>query len=284
MKKIMILALSSLITIVGYSQPPLTSLDQNFNSTCFTYGPSYPVMWYTEWNLSILGGWNCSPTDGRNGTGGMECTGYYNSANHMDTAYLISPQLDISGYTGNVYIQYDTKTTDTTTSFLAFMPFRDSTYNPSDTSALPATPALGLPDVSGWVTHQTDITAFKGAPFYFAFRYTSNPFYAPIWYLDNVLLTGTPLSSSEINRSVIPLTVVGNSGPDQIRISYSIVESGTYCLSVYDMMGRTVSYENIFANAGRSGYTISGLQLHSGMYFVKMSNGNVYGTAKTMIW
>ncbi len=286
MKEIKIFILLAFITFSAHAQ--LTSLNEDFNGTfCPTQGQYYPNGWTEQNSIANTDSlaWHCTPTNGEFGTGGMFCTGYYVGLNHKDTAFFITPKLDIHNYVGNVYIQFDTKTDQNINSLstLGFMPY-DSVLNsaaPSDS----ANPPLALADVAGWVTHQVDVSSFKGSPFYFAFRYTSSNTIANTWYLDNVLLTGTPLDVTKVNRekTYLPLTVLGNSSPSSIILSYNAKENGLYDIAVYDMMGREVHKETIIAHAGPATYMINDLNLHNGMYLIRMGNAHFYGTAKTIV-
>lgn len=287
MKEIKIFILIAFTAFSAQAQI-FTSLNQNFNSSfCPGEGKNnYPGSWQEQNFLPLADSlaWHCTPANGENGTGGMYCSGFYNSANHSDTAYLITPQLDIQSYSGNVYMQFDTKTDNFNSgALLGFMPSHDSILNNADTMLPPSNP-LSAADQAGWVTHQVDITYYKSfSTFYFAFRYTSTIPIESIWYLDNVLITGTPLDVSNVSKGTIPITIIGWSTPDQIKISYKTSENGIYDLSIYDLLGREVYKQSLNVQSSNSNYTIAGLNLHNGMYILKISNGTTYGIAKTII-
>ncbi len=287
MKEIKILILLAFTAFSAHAQ--FTSLNENFNSSfCLGQGMNnYPGNWQEQNFLSLADSlaWHCTPTNGENGTGGMYCSDFYNSTVHPDTAYLITPPLDIQGYTGNVYMQFDTKTNNFNSgALLGFMVSNDSVLNNADSTVPPSNP-LSAADQVGWVTHQVDITYYKSfTTFYFAFRYsTSTMPLASIWYLDNVLITGTPLDVSNVSKGMIPITVIGWSTPDQIKISYKTSENGIYDLTIYDLLGREVYKQSLNVQSNNSNYTITGLNLHSGMYILKIGNGTTYGVAKTII-
>ena len=100
-----------LLACVTTTFAQVTSLNENFDVSCATTGANYPLGW-SEINtvapLSALA-WTCAPLDGRWGTGGIECNSYYSGVNYKDTAWLFTPQLDLSGYTGNIYLRFDSK-------------------------------------------------------------------------------------------------------------------------------------------------------------------------------
>jgi hypothetical protein len=91
------------------------------------------------------------------------------------------------------------------------------------------------------------------------------------------------LGVNNVAKKTLPLTIIGNSTSSQITFSYKTALQGTYNIAVYDMTGRKVYEEDINTLQGTTTYTISGLNLHSGMYLLKMGNGVVYGTTKTII-
>jgi len=289
MKKIILLPIL-IVSFLNVHAQFLSTLNENFNTTC-PNGWHRPndQLWYeispmTPAPSSAIR-WNCSSTDGRNGTGGIECTGYYNSVNNLDTDYLMTPSLDLHNYTGSIYIQFDTKTTifNSSGSIAIYKATDSGAVN--KTSVTP-TPLFTNGDASDWVTHQVDLTPYKSqVPLYIAFRYTSTTAFSSIWYLDNVLLTTTPLNIPVIShdKTLMPLTVLGNSSSETIILSFNVKEEGPYKLAVYDMIGREVYKQTINTQNGPSTYAISGLNLHSGMYFIKMGNGNYYGTTKTVV-
>ena len=235
------------------------------------------------------GAWQCAPLEGRSGTPGILCDGVWSSSYHLDTSYLISPALNLSGYSGNIYVRFDTKTTrihlgarlfllaSTDTAF-------DSTVAPVFDLTQSLTPVFSNADSSDWVTHYADLTKYKAdIPLYLAFRYVSSTTEGSIWYLDNVFTTTFPAKVPGITKSTLPLSVIGKSTSSEITLSYTTDAPGAYHLAVYDMTGRVVHQQDLFASAGSAAHTISGLQLSSGLYLIKMGNGTVYGTAKTVI-
>ena len=52
---------------------------------------------------------------------------------------------------------------------------------------------------------------------------------------------------------------------------------------MYDIIGRIVYKESINVQLGAGTYEINGLDLHQGMYLLKMDDGANYSTAKVMI-
>jgi hypothetical protein len=141
-----------------------TTLNENFDVSCKgNSGPDYPPGW-SEYNIiqpkNNLG-WNCTP-DGEGGTPGIQCYGNYNGSNYLDTAWLFTPQLDLSGYTGNVYFQFDAKYEMTLEKFAIFSTqgnIPDSIFVFSDlTDSVKPQLSINPVDSSAWTTYQVDIT------------------------------------------------------------------------------------------------------------------------------
>ena len=113
--------------------------------------------------------------------------------------------------------------------------------------------------------------------------YTSNVAGSGKWLIDNVRTTQTVLGVPETGKKVLPLTVIGSCTTSQITLSYCMPEAGRYSLSICDMVGREVYKEEIAAQSGNGAHTISNLDLHTGMYLVKMGNGQVFATTKAVV-
>ncbi len=247
MKKIVLCSLFTLSIAGAHAQE--SSLHENFDVSC-ALSSGFPAGWI-EYNpvtgTTPSGQWTCGPDNGNGGTPGILCTGVYSSGYHLDTSYLITPLLNLSSYTGHVFLRFDTKTTnihlggrfsvieappDTALSHLA--------ANDTDISS-GILPVIGSGDSSGWVTHEVDLTHYEGSgDFYIAFRYVSANTTGSAWYLDNVNTTTSSLEVAAIEKSMLPVTVIGNSTSSQITLSYSTEYAGAYQLAMYDIMGRKV--------------------------------------------
>lgn len=290
-KDIILVVLFLFVSIQTFAQ--VTSVNENFNTTCSAghVFPS-PTQWTHELHNAAAGdslGWQCT-VNGRGSTPGMSCSGFYANVNHVDTALLIVPPLNVSGYSGNVYLQFDTKTTNFY--FGAKLQLLESQTDSTltngalysnITSAL--MPAFSIADSTDWVTHQVDITAYKSFPVtYFAFRYVDSIIsVGSIWYLDNVTTTVFPLNVQKVNKTVLPLAVIGNGTSDAIKLSCNTANGGNYELAVYDMLGREATRRTINITSGNSFFTVRDLNLQPGMYIIKMGNNDVYGYAKTIV-
>ena len=278
---------------LGRAGAQVVSLNENFNSFCAIVGENYPTHWseYGIYTNSLLG-WTCGPSDGRSGSAGIECDNYDGSSYFVDTAWLFTPQLNLSYYTGNIYLQYDTRFASNAGRLAVMV---SNTYIPGggdpnpggqtwyDITSSASSPVIGGGGSNTWQTMQMDLTPYASSPMYVAFRYTSDVTGSGKWVIDNVKTTQQKLGVAITERTELPLTVIGNSNSGYINLAYSVTSAGQYELSLFDIMGRRVHSETIMANAGSGTHTISGISLTAGMYLVKMGNDDTYGTARVMI-
>ncbi len=295
MKKKYLLFLYIIFTFSVQTYAQLTSLNEDFNSTC-PAGDHSPGNWHIFNSIPStmpLGEWTCDPSYGRSGSPGISCTGYYGSptaTTHVDTSLLISPQLDLSGYSGTIYVNFDTKTTkfalgaklqilvSDTTAFDSTG--GDSTFTVAERNIFDAT------DSADWVTHQADLTPYKNlSHFYIGFRFISaiSTTTASRWYLDNIHTTTAYLSVSNLQDKTQSISILGNSSPDMISVSCNASASGTYDLALYDLVGRRLYYERVNVVAGNNTFHIKDLRLPGGMYIVKMASESWSGAAKAIV-
>ena len=293
MKRIIPCLLLTICTLAAHAQA--TYLSEDFNSSCAT-STGFPLDWtyYNPLPASIPSGeWACAPGDGRSGTSGISCTGVWGTpaAYHWDTGYLVSPQLNLSGYSGSIYLHFDTKTNKINLAgrLAMVVTSRDTIFDTvggvfSDRTDMLA-PLFGNDDSTEWVTHVADLTPFKSStPLYVAFRYTSDDMSGSTWYIDNVFTTTFPAHVQQIDKSVLSLSVTGTSTSSQITLSCQTGTSGKYHLGIYDMLGREVYQEDMNLFGSEATYPIKGLNLAPGLYVIKMGNGETYGVTKTVVY
>jgi hypothetical protein len=288
MKKIA--GLFAIISLALTSNAQVTSLNENFNTSCAS-ATGFPTDW-TFFNPIIgtypSGVWTCDPTDGRDASPGIACTGTYSGSYHLDTSLLVTPELNLSGYTGNIYMQFDSRTEFLSGGRLTLIvSYQDSmsSFLSADTAFKPTiNPIIAPPDSLGWVTHQIDLTSYKSSPIYVGFMYSSPNTFGTKWFLDNIFTTTTPLLGvvSPVNEK-LPLAVIGNPTNSEIKLSYYTATGGQYKLTVYDMMGRAISSQTIDTHPGSSMYTINGLDLLPGIFIVRMGNGTSFGSVKVIV-
>ncbi len=297
MKKLILLSFFAVNILNAHAQ--VTGLDEKFNSNCAVSGENYPNNWseYDIYSYPKIA-WTCGPTEGR-GTlptttsPGIMCNNYDDVNFYVDTAWLFTPLLNLNWISGDIYLQFDSKFTNDAARLSLLVSNNYQVGWPPDTVlnvhtwydvTSATTPVLGNTGSSDWVTHVVDLTPYKASPMYVAFRYTSNATSSGTWIIDNVLTTQVPFTGVPVvQKNALLLSVVGNSTPDHIKLSYNAPDVATYKLEMYDIMGRIIHQEAINAQLGASIYDINGLDLHQGMYLLKMDDGANYSIAKVMI-
>lgn len=291
MKRIVLFTLL-IFSVIGVKAQPYTFLYDNFDVECAssTYTPSGWLHYNPLIATDPAGAWHCNATTGRSGTPGVECSGTYGGSFNLDTSYFISPVLNLSGYTGNVYLHFDSKTDSIFYGGkLSVLRVIDTPYSPGSptTDLTPGvTPIISSFDSLGWVTHQVDLSPYAGLgtpPFYIAFRYVSSNSSGSKWHLDNINVTSiTTLSvSGALKEKSLPGIISSTSS--QIVFSYSTETAGICPLTIYDMVGRKVYTGTLNIQAGTTNYTLSDLNLHAGMYIMKLENKNNYSATKVMV-
>jgi hypothetical protein len=270
----------------------VSTLNEQFNLACIS-SAGFPSGWL-HYNpvpgTDPKGAWNCTPNNGKDATPGLQCTGYYDGDFHLDSSFLITPKLNLSGYAENVYLSFDSKATKIHNGGkLSVIAIRDTIFNPDtayeDISPM-LTPIIGPDDSTDWVHHSLDITAYahSAMPFVlFAFLYTSTATTGNIWYLDNVAISSVNrLPNPETNTS-LPITVVGASTPDNINIQFTALTGGDYYLCLQDLNGRVRYTDKINAHTGLNTFTIANQQLTNGLYVIKLNSNTIAGVTKVIV-
>lgn len=291
MKKLCLLIISAFSLLSAEAQT-VTSLGQDFNVTCASGGTVYPLYW-SEWNVippTAALAWQCTQLGGRAGTPGMQCNSFFSGIHYLDTAWLFTPRLDLTGFTDSVYLRFDSRYNISGARMQVLINHMYNTGNPPDTttwtdmdSASRLSPVIGPDDSAGWVTHYVNLTSYKNSPLYVAFRYASTATTGGSWTIDNVFLTPWGLSVGDEVKKNIALTILGTSTTDKITFSCTFTTPGDYDVDIYDNLGRLVHKQTIYATAGTQSQTLRSLYLHSGMYFIKVGNSTSYEIAKTIV-
>ena len=289
MKKLIGLSLIIIAYLPSFGQ--VTYLHENFDVMCAQNGLVPTPSSFPNWlpinlkNPAANLGWRCSAQDGRNGTGCVECTNYYNSADNLDTAYLITPQIDISSIPGPVYFIFDAKTNIWNLGARLSLEFKtDSPTIHVDSSmlsyaAMPApTPTFGPADSTDWVTHVVDISNLKTQPFFITFRFTGSTLMGSTWYIDNVNISDTPAAVRPISRGSLNFTV-SQFGQGLGGSFYSKTE-GPYYIYLYDMSGKCIRKETIQAVSGINHFNWPQNEMPAGLYCIRLANGDTAQTLK----
>ena len=294
MKNILLSALA-LCTTSLYVHGQATSLSEDLNLKCAT-GSGIPSGWqfYNPIASTIPDGrWQCGVAFGRSSTPGVSCSGLYGSplTYYLDTSILISPSLNLSGYTGDIYLNFDTKTTAINLGARMQIVYTTDTTDSLLDMATDITaammPVFSNDDVTDWVTHQANLTPFKNiVPLYIGFRYTSAAgTTGNRWYLDNINTTTTVLELSvkpDINSTTTPLWFSGSITDRHLTLSCHNTFPTTYTLQLLDITGRVIHTQSITLPSGNSTHNITGLPVSTGIYIARMLNENTQAKAKIL--
>ncbi|MES2703462.1 MAG: choice-of-anchor J domain-containing protein [Bacteroidota bacterium] len=278
------------IATVARAQVGLPQLNENFNSNC-PDGAHHPHGW-VDFNpipsTIPKGQWVCA-AEGRAGTPGIKCSGLWDGAYHLDTAFLISPLINMSSHAGEpIFLRFDSKTTKINLGAkLSIVAGEDSTFHTYFAGFDQAlTPVFGNDDSTDWVTHQFDLSGFAHAgDFFLAFRYTSPDDAGSVWFLDNIFTTSAPLEVQTLTPTIFQnLTAVGNSATSEVKLSFSADKTETYDIGIYDLTGREVARQQVRVRAGQNSYTLKDVDANPGIYILKLGGNTAFRTAKFMVY
>ncbi len=228
----------------------------------------------------------------------MRCLGYYGGAYHLDTAWLFTPGLDLSVYPDSVYFNFDSKYEigEAKLSIYCFLR-RDSMTNPSNTTAGMNSPQYDISDALfpiidsldslGWVTHQVNLTPYKGTSplVYVAFRYTSTTGMAGAWALDNVNTSPYSLYTPIVHPAASSaFALQGYKSGGNLNIVYTAPQIGTYTLALFSADGRLVQDKSISSFGVTQSTKMDVADLKPGVYVLKMWNGTTSATAKVNLF
>jgi hypothetical protein len=274
----------------AHAQAAATGLDENFESNC-PAGSHHPNGWVDFNPIASTrpeGQWLCNSNQGRGDSKGIKCTGLWGSPMqyHLDTAYLISPLLDLSGYgSDRVYLRFDSKTSKINLGAkLTAIVSKDSNLTTYvDNLEQLMTPVISNDDSTDWVTHEFDLSGFTNfGDFYIAFRYTSTATAGSVWFLDNIYTSTISLSvpGSQVPGVTLPLTASGNSETGEVKVAFTAEKSDVYDLAIYDLVGRRVHSQQLNVRTGTNTYVLRGIDIHQGIYIVKTGNSANMGTTR----
>lgn len=258
--------------------PPATSLTENFDASCGATPSNLPLGW-VKYSVTGSQQWNCT-SFGYNNTPAVSMNGFQ-SGNNVNEDWLITPQLDLNAMV-NAYIQ--------------FRAFKKFAGNDLEVLVSNNYSGVGDPTVATWTNlnvnfaavdtnwqkFEGNITPYKSQLMHVAFKYISTAADGSQWKLDDVTTTQFPLSIVNFSKASLKFSVLGNATTNEISLGYNL-NAGKYQLSIFDVTGREVYKQDLNVQKGAQRATISGLNLTSGMYIIKLSNGNEFGVAKAIV-
>ena len=292
MKNVVLFSVFAMMAFCAKAQDS-TALRQNFDvdDSSGVGGDHFPPGW-TVFHV-VDGGqiWKHYSMYGMNNSPCVEFNGYQGGADHANDAWMISPKLNLTGYS-SIYLNFaavylyvgDSLHVKVSTNY-------SGTGSPAATGVTWAEPThTGLMrddsnNVSNLRLFQINLAPYISAHTYIGFEYKSTDSSGSRWTLDSITTSGvinTHVGVNNVKEEKLDLKVIGKSTSSQIKVAFN-VPAGDYTLNVFDMVGRKVA--DVFINAidGNQEYTISNLNLNKGMYIVKLGNESSYDVAKTIV-
>ncbi len=260
----------------------LDSLNENFNSSC---PAGLPAGWVS---YSVTGPqvWGCTAY-GYGGTYGMQMNGYAAHINNANNDWLISPKLDLSSFT-NVFLQFQAKK-EFKGDDLTVMVSNNYSGAGDPTSATWTNLNINFAPASidtQFHAYTANLTTYKSQPIFVGIQYMSRPnatdTNAARWTVDNVQ-TLRSVGLSVVSNEKLQLTVVGASTTSNVNLLFTAADNANCNLEIFDITGRRVYTENRYIAAGTQRIALTDLNLHAGMYIVKLSNDHSYGVVKTTV-
>lgn len=261
--------------------PAATSLNENFDASC---PAGLPAGW-TAQSVAGTQTWGCGGTgnNGNNGTKGLQMNGYQ-GGNNANEDWLITPQLDLSAMT-NAYFRFDHWKRFISGDELQVLVSNDYSGSGAPDAATWINLNVIAPapaDTGVWKTFETNITAHKSQPIYLAFKYVSTTADGYQSRLDNVLVSATPTSVAHVSKESLDFYVSGNATNHDIILGLN-VKAGNYKIEVCDLVGREVYNTSTFIGSGTRQIAVSGLNLTSGMYIIKLRNDRELSAVKFIV-
>ncbi len=221
-----------------------------------------------EWQqVNVLGDqvWIIDPEYGIGGTPCAKCTGYDGQA-YANEDWLISPALNLDGYTSEVLSFYTADAYDGE----PLEAFVSNDYDGSDPTTanwttLEFTTSTGFFE---WISSgDIDLSGISGADVYVGFRFTSTNQESATWEVDDILITGVELTGlNEEDNFTAEISMFPNPAVNTVNISSN--EQLSY--RVYSLLGNAVTESVVFK--GNANIDLSGM--NSGIYLVHFSDNN----------
>lgn len=257
--------------------PPVTSLNEDFNTACGATPSNLPTGW-SKYSVTGTQQWNCT-NFGYTNTPAVNMNGFQ-SGNNTNEDWLLTPQMNLAAM-ATPYI-----------TFRAFKKFSgddihvlvstnySGTGNPSSATWTDLNVNFANIDTN-WNLYSANLTPYKASLMHVAFKYTSTTSAAAQWKIDEVK-TSAISGITNVSKALLSFQVLGHATANNITIGYNLAK-GNYTVAILDLAGRTAFTTTLSASGGKQTTSFNSLSLTSGMYLIRIDNGNEYGVAKVIV-
>lgn len=269
-------------TTWNFSTPPIppTTINETFDAACATN--NLPVGWTRENVVGTNQQWGCS--GGVNPNKYVQMNGFAATVNNDNEDWLITPGIDLSASTNptlffraqrrfnlinNVSVLYSTNYSGIGNPNTATWTNLNINFNSLDTAV--------------WTNFSAPLMV--GNPTYVAFKYNCTAAAADCgqWRIDSVVVTSTTSILSVKGNNQMPVSVLGASSATNINIGFVMDKAAIVATEIYDLNGRMIYRKEVQTIIGTNRVAMTPSFLPSGMYIVRVVNGNEYGVAKAII-
>ena len=95
--------------------------------------------------------------------------------------------------------------------------------------------------------------------------------------------TGNATGVNDLNKSNLAMNVAGIPTANNIVLNCTFDKAGRYNVTIFDLIGKKVYSNDAVYNAGEQTIAIDNINLHAGMYIVKLTDGKNSVVAKTTV-
>jgi Zn-dependent metalloprotease len=138
-----------------------------------------------------------------------------------------------------------------------------------------------VPSISPWSQETVNLSAYGGELLEICFesRCMASVEFSGLGdrvYLDNILLSGSIVSSQEPAKPFYQLSASPNPANDQLIIHYGSNQKENLNLELFDVHGRLVWSKAVGATAGSGQTSVSLSQFAAGVYYLRLGDGHTY--------
>lgn len=269
-------------TTWNFSTPPIppTSINETFDAACATN--NLPMGWTRENVIGANQQWGCS--GGVNPNKYVQMNGFAAAANNDNEDWLITPGIDLSASTNpTLFFRAQRRFNLINNVSVLYSTNYSGAGNPNTATWTNLNVNFNNLDTAVWSTFSAPLMV--GNPTYVAFKYNCTATAADCgqWRIDSVVVTSTTSILSVKGNNQMPVSVLGASSATNINVGFVMDKAAIVATEIYDLNGRLIYRKEVQTINGTNRVALTPSFLPSGMYIVRVVNGNEYGVAKAII-